>query len=364
MLDKQGNEVTNKDDMYGRPTKFHLTHPEKLIFVDELGDIISQANDGNKTGTKYVTGKGWRAQQKNSFTDYHYTTLGFTAATGEPVMCAIIIAADRLKDHETVGFNCCSPDWKEGVESWNEDEIGGLLTEDNMRGLNKIFPCGPTSEFAGKTVPCLFGWTPKGSITGALLAAMLRKMDDLEMFNLFDGINPFILLDGHGSRFEFSFVEYIHGDREWTVCIGVPYGISLWQVGDSKQQNGQYKDKSKEGKENVLTMKRKHGLRFTIIKEDKMWLVHYAWDKSFARVNTNAIVKRGWGALNYVLLDHPELKTIRDRVEMVRLSDDGDRYFTQESLYNLNTTEGIAGDTVDLLMEEKVMLLIIVQSLG
>jgi hypothetical protein len=65
MLENQGNEVTHKDDMYGRPTKLCLTHPEKLIFVDEVGDKTSQANDGNKTGTKYVTGKGWRAQQQN-----------------------------------------------------------------------------------------------------------------------------------------------------------------------------------------------------------------------------------------------------------------------------------------------------------
>jgi hypothetical protein len=38
MLDKQGNEVTNKDGMCGHPTNFHLTHPDKLIFVDEVGD--------------------------------------------------------------------------------------------------------------------------------------------------------------------------------------------------------------------------------------------------------------------------------------------------------------------------------------
>jgi hypothetical protein len=214
MLDKQGNEVTSKDDMYDHPTKFHLTHPEKLIFVDELGDNTSQANDDIKTGSKCVTGKGWWEKHQNPFTECHYTTLGFTATTGEPVMCAIIIAADRLKYHEKLGFNCCSRDWKEGMDNWNEDEICGLLTEDNMRGLKKIFPCGPTWEFDGKTVPCFVRWTPKWSITSALLAAMLRKMDDLELFDRSDGIHPFILLDGHGSRFELPFVEYTHGDRE------------------------------------------------------------------------------------------------------------------------------------------------------
>jgi hypothetical protein len=55
MLDKEGNIVMDEEHMYGCPTKYNLTHPEKLIFVDEVGDNTSQANDGNKTGTKYVT---------------------------------------------------------------------------------------------------------------------------------------------------------------------------------------------------------------------------------------------------------------------------------------------------------------------
>jgi hypothetical protein len=52
---------------------FIYNNPEKLIFVDEVGETTSQANDSNKMGTKYIT-----AQQQNSFTDCHYTTLGFT----------------------------------------------------------------------------------------------------------------------------------------------------------------------------------------------------------------------------------------------------------------------------------------------
>jgi hypothetical protein len=86
----------------------------------------------------------------------------------------------------------------------------------------------------------------------------------------------------------------------------------MWQVGGSKQQNGQYKDISKEGKAKVLPMKTKHGLRFTTIKQDIMWIVCYSWEKIFARFETNkhAIAERGWGPLNYVLLDHPELKAL------------------------------------------------------
>jgi hypothetical protein len=52
-------------------------------------------------------------------------------------------------------------------------------------------------------------------------------------------------------------------------------------------------------------------------------------------------------------LDHPELKIIQDRINMVNLRDGGYRNFPQESLHNLNTTEGVTWGNVDLFMEEK-----------
>jgi hypothetical protein len=104
--------------------------------------------------------------------------------------------------------------------------------------------------------------------------------------------------------------------REWMVCIGVPYGTSMWQVGDSIEQNGQYKDKLKNAKEQLLALKDKHGMKFTLTRHDTMWLVRYAWENSFVRVRTKkqAIAERGWGPLNYLLLDHPELQEIEERV--------------------------------------------------
>lgn len=71
-----------------------------------------------QTGTHYITGKGWWAHQQNSFTDWHYTTLIYSAAMGGLVIWSVIIDADKLKDHNTLGCNCCSPDWKDGMEDW------------------------------------------------------------------------------------------------------------------------------------------------------------------------------------------------------------------------------------------------------
>jgi hypothetical protein len=142
-------------------------------------------------------------------------------------MCTIIIAADKLKDQEKFRFNWCSPDWKEGMEDWSEDDIDGFLTEEKMCVLDKICPCELTCEFDGKTVPCFVGWTPKGWITGALLAEILNKMDGLELFYCSHGIGPLRFLEGHGSHFELHVVEYIHEDRGCAVFIGVPYGTKM-----------------------------------------------------------------------------------------------------------------------------------------
>jgi hypothetical protein len=186
-----------------------------------------------------------------------------------------------------------------------------------MRGLDKLFPCGPMCEYTGKTPLCLVEGTPNGSITSELLAKALKHMDRLELFDRSYGICPFFLLHGYGSLLELPFVEYITDPaHEWTVFIGVPYGTSMWQVGDSIEQNGQYKETLKNVKEQLLALKDKHCMTFTLTRHDIMWLVRYDWEKSFARVRTNkqAIAERGWGPMNYVLLDHPELQEIEECV--------------------------------------------------
>jgi hypothetical protein len=65
--------------------------------------------------------------------------------------------------------------------------------------------------------------------------------------------------------------------------MGQVYG--KW--GGSNQQNGQYKDTSNDGKERMLTMKTKHGMKFSIVKQDVMWIVHYTWNKYFTHIETN-----------------------------------------------------------------------------
>jgi len=84
---------------------------------------------------------------------------------------------------------------------------------------------------------------------------------------------PFLLLDGHGSRFELPFLNYIRSEEtKWKVCIGVPYGTNLWQVGDSAQQNGAFKSKLSEEKAKLLERKQEMRLPFRIERHDAVGL--------------------------------------------------------------------------------------------
>ena len=98
----------------------------------------------------------------------------------------------------------------------------------------------------------------KRSIELALVGAKneittrLETLDYLEVFARSTGINPYMLLGGHGSRMGLPFLRYINDPAYlWIACIGVPYGTSLWQVGDAAEQNSAYKG-------GLTTMKKKN----------------------------------------------------------------------------------------------------------
>jgi hypothetical protein len=104
------NVVQTEVEAYGRKTRYSLLHPEKLVFFYEVGETISQKGDGNAGGQKFMVIRDMRAQVSNSFKDNHFTVLGFTTGGGRAVMCAIIIAASKLKVTDVTGFNPLSKD--------------------------------------------------------------------------------------------------------------------------------------------------------------------------------------------------------------------------------------------------------------
>ena len=144
----------------------------------------------------------------------------------------------------------------------------------NTGGLDKRHPQGPMCSFNGIDVPCFCCCSENGSITAELLVDMLSVMDNKKLFDRSDGVNPFLLLDGHGSRFDLMFLTYVNDPANiWNACIGLPYGTSYWQEGDSSEQNDCFKMALTRYKRELLERKELVNADFAVSKEDIAYLV-------------------------------------------------------------------------------------------
>ena len=105
------------------PTKYKLTRPEFLLFVDETGCNTNQLNDGKVGGELFIMPKnaGDTAAPAGATTDLHFTVLPFMSGTGEPVLCAIIFRSEQHISEIPVS-------WKTGID----------LTVDDVDDVKKV----------------------------------------------------------------------------------------------------------------------------------------------------------------------------------------------------------------------------------
>ena len=169
-VDKSGNIVEFEADGYGLPTQYLMQRPDKMLFVDEVGSNTSTTKDGNVGGEKFLCHISARPQIRAATKDSHFTVLGFTAANGEPVMCAVIFSAKSLCEEWVIGFNASAP-WIGA-----DDDVDA-----NTGGVDKRFPMGPVCTFNGIEVPTLCCCSESGSITAHLLVQMLKTLDELNV---------------------------------------------------------------------------------------------------------------------------------------------------------------------------------------
>jgi hypothetical protein len=123
-------------------------------------------------------------------------------------MCAIIIAASKLKVTDVTGYKPLSSDGQDicgEAMKLLEEEIHAMKYDHN-NGADRMFPFGPICTFNGVQVPTFVTCRKNGSITSQLLTNMLSKMDTYCLFGRSNGTNPFLLRNGHGSRFEEPFL--------------------------------------------------------------------------------------------------------------------------------------------------------------
>ncbi len=266
---EDGDVVRNENEAYGLPTRYEITHPHYILSVDETGKNTNMRSDGKVGGKRFIVPKNAVTNTGclGSSTDLHFTVLCFTAATGEAVMCAIILKSEQ--DISKIHFS-----WRFGIDIRKNVRTGKNEAEtfELNCGEGLAMEGGPECRFNGVTIPCFIGASPKASITSEMLAKMLECLDDLELFDRSDGRKPFLLCDGHHSRLELPFLNYINDKaHEWTVCIGVPYGTHLWQVHDSEELNGTFssaltKAKREYFKKNCHT-KEIHTIRYCTINQ-------------------------------------------------------------------------------------------------
>ncbi|KAI2497276.1 hypothetical protein MHU86_17240 [Fragilaria crotonensis] len=280
---------------------------------------------------------------------------GFTAATGEPVMCAIIFEAMKMCPSWVLGLNASAP--------WIGEK---KIRDKTLEASTSNIQWGQCVGFVAKMFR-LSAAVLRMAASHDLLVDMLKVMDKMELFDRSDGVPPFLLLDGHGSRFDLKFLRYVNDPTtKWNACIGVPYGTSYWQVGDSTEQNGCFKMALTRYKRELLARKELAQAEFAINKKDVVYLVAQAWADSFACVRSNlkAIAERGWGPLNYNCLLHPEIAATQQQQSHEEHGDIDNTMSCSETgvsalqsvvvAEQLNLSRGLAGTIMTSLLEYKV----------
>jgi hypothetical protein len=96
---------TSEADAFGRMATHTLCRPDNVIFVDEVGCNTSQEGDGAHGGERKIVGKDTVPQESVTTNDNHFTVLGFTSASGEPIMCGIIIEGSKIRSDIVTGMD-------------------------------------------------------------------------------------------------------------------------------------------------------------------------------------------------------------------------------------------------------------------
>jgi hypothetical protein len=306
------NNIVEIDDesIFGTTSNIKMTDKSYLIFVDETGSSTNLKRD--KTfGKKVIAEQGCSGAKGAIASDLRYTTMGFTAGNGELIMCCIIMSSDSNKGIRN--------SWVTGIDITKIDSNFELTNDNNqmiesLKGENGVAGGGPRCFFRNTEVTCFVQYSPHGGITPTILTNCLRQMDALNLFPREFGKKPFLLLDGHDSRFDLQSLRYIRdAAHPWCVCIGLPYGTHLWQVGDSPAQNGNFKNFEQRFNDILLREKKIRRMGMVLKPTDIVPIVNYAWNRSFkiVRNNKKALKQRGWFPLNQALLVSPEvLQTI------------------------------------------------------
>ena len=214
LMNMNGEIVRNELDGYGMKVPINITIPDMGLLLDECGCNLSQEGDRNYGGEMYVTGINEKAYHSISTKHNHFTFIGVTLMDGSPLMCVVIYTG---KYHDVLlelgidltRLNELNIELDDHIEGGVSDEALQLLK--GHCGEGKLFPGMPSCTFKGVQVPGYITCSESGGITATILTNIFQRLDDLHLYDKdrANGLTPFVLLDGHGSRFDIEFLEYV-----------------------------------------------------------------------------------------------------------------------------------------------------------
>ena len=103
-IESDGNFCDKKDSV-GFMVTHSITHPGYFMVADELRGNISQKGDMHVRGTRLLCEKVSVPKQISSNEDKHFTLLGFTTFTSEPIMRAVILTGVNQNSCFESGIN-------------------------------------------------------------------------------------------------------------------------------------------------------------------------------------------------------------------------------------------------------------------
>ena len=126
--------VINKNS-YGKEVDMQLIRPDLIFVGDEFSIKPNMSKDRLAAGNKRMHQKGLSVALPRYTSDTHFTTMGITALTGEPVCCVVIIQkTPELNFIERYGFDV-EAEWEGDLSTF--DKVKELAESIKIKNNNK-----------------------------------------------------------------------------------------------------------------------------------------------------------------------------------------------------------------------------------
>lgn len=275
------------------------------------------------TGDLYFLTDGSNPNKAASCDDTQWTTQAYTTLAGKVVLYVMIIKKGSMLDfNEYNGFDP-QAEWVGTGE--DQCQQGLLPTQEQMdmnMGHRRRFPGPIDCVLNGIRIPSLMFASLGGGVTEEILVAALKHLDDLKVFPREEGLpHPALLVDGHGSRLQPKFLQYINNlkpdwdedtnaNHKWNVALGLPNSTHHWQVADSSELNQTFKAACRVAKDKLRSHQELVNKVPSIKRHHVVSICNYGFVKSFGKEEyvKKAVAMRGWNPLNMNCLLNDEVQ--------------------------------------------------------